>query len=105
MSLYPEGHPPFMLCGLIAEEEITVEGIRRIVLERNLQMCLNSAYGDLMFGRHHLEQLRAWLFHAEQLIDTQSLPARQTTPKFPLRWCGIKSAHPVCTSSTSRHGG
>jgi hypothetical protein len=46
-------------------------------------MCLNSAYGDLMFGRHHLEQLRAWLFRAEQLIDTQSLPARQTTPKFP----------------------
>jgi hypothetical protein len=29
----------------------------------------------------------------------------QTTPKFPLRWCGMKSAHPVCTSSTSRHGG
>jgi hypothetical protein len=29
----------------------------------------------------------------------------QTTSKFPLRWCGIKSAHPVCTSSTSHHGG
>jgi hypothetical protein len=29
----------------------------------------------------------------------------QTTPKYPLRWCGIKSAHPVCTGLTSRHGG
>jgi hypothetical protein len=74
MNLYPQGHQPFERRGIIAEDDITVEGIKRIAHERSLEMCLNAAYMDLMFGRHHLEQLRANLFRAEQLIDRQPLP-------------------------------
>jgi len=76
MSLYPEGHPPFTLRGVVAEEEMTVEGIRLIAHERSLHTCLNGAYTDLMMSRHYLETLRAHLFRAEQLIETQPLPAR-----------------------------
>jgi hypothetical protein len=75
MGLYPTGHQPFALRGIITEH-ITVEGIRRIAHNRSLQNCLNGAYGALMFGRHQLEELRAYLFRAEQLIDTQPLPVK-----------------------------
>jgi hypothetical protein len=75
MSLYPEGHKPFALRGIVAEEEMTAKSIRDIAHERSLEMCLNSAYEAFMFGRHYLETLRAWLFRAEQLIDRQPLPS------------------------------
>ena len=75
MSLYPEGHPPFALRGVVAEEEMTADGIR-FILTRDLQSCLNGAYSDLMMSRHFLEQLRARLFRAEQLIDT-NLPEKK----------------------------
>lgn len=75
MSLYPEGHPPFIARGLCLDE-FTAETIQCQAEEPTLKMCLNSAVWDLGFSRSYLEQLRACLFRAEQLIDTQRLPAK-----------------------------
>jgi hypothetical protein len=75
MSLYPDGHPPFTLRGVLAEEEMTGDGIQSI-LTHDLQDCLNASYLDLMMSRHHLEQLRVRLFRAEQLLNKEPLPVK-----------------------------
>jgi hypothetical protein len=75
MSLYREGHQPFESRGLCLDQ-ITADGIQTIADERNLERCLNPAMWQLSPSRDYVEQLRAYLFRAEQLIDTQPLPAR-----------------------------
>jgi hypothetical protein len=44
MSLYSQGHKPFALRGIVAEEEMTAKSIRDIAHERSLEIYLNSAY-------------------------------------------------------------
>jgi hypothetical protein len=75
MRLYPEGYAPFISRGLCLDP-MTADGIQEIANERSLERCLNPAMWRLGDSRLYLELLRGCLFRAEQLIDTQPLPAR-----------------------------
>jgi len=75
MNLYPDGHPPFISRGLCIDQ-MTADNIQKIADERSLERCLNPAWWDLGPSCYHVEHLRACLFRAEQLIDTQPLPAK-----------------------------
>lgn len=75
MSLYPEGHSHFRSHGLCVDE-LTAERLQAIADEGSLKTCLHGAACDLGFSRFYVETLRARLFHAEQLIHTQPLPAK-----------------------------
>src|SRR6266850_2860498 len=74
MSLYPEGHPPFLPRGLVMDE-FTADSVRDIAHERRLERRLNGASWSFSFSRLYVERLRAELFRAEHLIDRQPLPS------------------------------
>jgi hypothetical protein len=50
--------------------------VNNLLARFDLERCLNPAMWQLGPSRDYIEQLRAYLFRAEQLIDTQPLPAR-----------------------------
>jgi hypothetical protein len=73
-SLYPPGHPPF-ISGRLPMDEATAKVIQEVTQQTTLDWCLSSAYYSVCFSRMCLEKLRAELYCAEQLIETQPLPA------------------------------
>jgi hypothetical protein len=75
MSLYPSGHQPFIYRGLLHDDH-TANTIHSIAQQTSLSYCLNAAYMEQADVRRHGEMLRANLFRAEQLCDTQRLPYR-----------------------------
>ena len=75
MSLYPEGHAPFTPRGLVMDQP-TADSIRETAHEPSLERCLNGASWSRSFCRFYVEKLRAEFFRAEQLIETQPLPAK-----------------------------
>jgi hypothetical protein len=75
MSLYPSGHHPFLDRGL-QHDDRTAHAIHCIAEETSLSDCLNAAYMEQRDVRHQAEMLRAELFRAEHLCDTQRLPDR-----------------------------
>jgi hypothetical protein len=75
MSLYPSGHQPFIYRGLLHDDH-TANAIHSIAQQTSLSCCLNAAYMEQRDVRQQGEMLRADLFRAEQLCDTQRLPDR-----------------------------
>jgi hypothetical protein len=70
MSLYPEGHQPFIPFGHAELDQ----RIADIAHKHSLVSCLNMVALQCATGSMMLETLRAELFRAEELIDTQPLP-------------------------------
>ena len=73
MSLYPKGHVPFQANGL-PSDQVIVDGIADIAQE-TLDSALGFATIHIYMARMQLEFLRANLFRAEALIETQPPPA------------------------------
>jgi hypothetical protein len=89
MSLYPDGHPPFIARGLVMDQLIA-DNVRDIEPERSLERCLSGASWSFSFSRLWVEKLRAELFRAEQLIDTQPLPEKDCFISIASLTCGVE---------------
>ena len=79
-------------------------GLTLIITGRRLSLITTGQGTPIPAQTEKMDQSLVWVNIVFGSVVVWGL-IWQTTPKFPLRWCGIKSAHPVCTSSTSRHGG
>jgi hypothetical protein len=74
-TLYPKGHQPFIHRG-ICQDDSTAERIQEIGQKTSLANCLNLAHMHAIVTRGWLEEIRASLFRAEQLIERQPIPTQ-----------------------------
>jgi hypothetical protein len=71
-TLYPPGHAPFIPREGLGDDRIA-DQLRAIATEPRLLGCLHSAQLRTLLLRLLAEELRAYLFRAEHLIETQPL--------------------------------